>query len=203
MNVTKRTQSRVAESYAGSAKSRPETKTLDSTLSGLLTRSENLSRSADFPDSCSLLWGARPPPINSWPRRNQTTVNKTVQIWKRCGPEVKGHPLPSEVNLKGRQRGSKMEKRWGSKEGERSTHTHTDRQTEPEDRMGSFAEGQLVGRQAVAAWGQPVICWSWWKIWSQMRSPLGWTWTWLCVLVRTAMIKYHWLGGLRTTEMYV
>lgn len=66
-------------------------------------------------------------------------------------------PFPAEVKLRGRQRGSKMEKRWGSKEGERGAHTHTDRHTEPEDRMGTFAEGPLVGGQAAAAWGQLVM----------------------------------------------
>lgn len=38
-------------------------------------------------------------------------------------------PFPAEVKLRGRQRGSKMEKRWGSKEGERSAHTHTQTDT--------------------------------------------------------------------------
>ena len=41
----------MAESHADSAKSTPEKESLDSMLSGLLTTSENLSRSADFLDS--------------------------------------------------------------------------------------------------------------------------------------------------------
>lgn len=112
---------------------------LDSTLCGLLTTSENLSRSADFLDSHDLLWGACQPPANSWSMRNQRMANRPVRMWKSCGSEVKGHPFPSRVQTKrgaGSREGGRRIGLRRRKEG-RERSTKTDRPPEPEDRTGT------------------------------------------------------------------
>lgn len=99
MTAIRRTQWRMAESQAGVPRTSREKTTLDSMLSGLLTTSEILSKSAHFLDSCNPLWGACQPPINSRSMRNQMTANKPGESREGCGPEVKSkvYPFPAEL----------------------------------------------------------------------------------------------------------
>ncbi|EDL27665.1 mCG147926 [Mus musculus] len=71
-----------------------EKKTFDTMLFGLLTTSENLSKSAHFLDSCNPLWEACQPPINSRSMRNHMTANKPGHAWEVCGPGVKSKAYP-------------------------------------------------------------------------------------------------------------
>lgn len=89
----------VVESQARVPRNR-EKKTLDSMLSGLLTTSENLSKSAHFLDSCNLLWGTCQPPTNSRSMRNQMTENKPGKSWEGCGSGVKSKAYPFPVEFK-------------------------------------------------------------------------------------------------------
>lgn len=163
----------------------------------LLTTSENPSRSAHFLDSHNVLWGVSPLPINSWSMSNETTANETLQTWKSCGSEVEGHPLSQQSSDYG---GDREDENWGNgeeevwaEEGETDTHRWTDwawRQ-EGHSRRGTCGQGRwhLLG----VSWRSVA---PWWRILSQTRSPVGCTWTALCVLVRTTVIKDHRRGGL-------